>query len=184
MRKPLQSPAVTAETKSVSLSELYPLMREILADGGSFTLTVTGTSMVPFLLGGRDRVTLSPVTKKPGKNDLPLYRREDGTFVLHRIIKVEKTGTYTMCGDHQTRPEKGVRREQIVAVATAYTRKGRHLTNQNPIYRIYRTVWTLARPVRSACFFIDRYCHAWMRRLSRNRAATQEYPSEGIRKEK
>lgn len=143
---------MTRGTKSVSLSELYPLIRDILADGGSFTLTVTGTSMYPFILGGRDKVTLSPVTKELKKNDLPFYRRADGAFVLHRIVKVEKDGTYTMCGDHQTQLEKGIRRKQIIAIATEYTRKGKHLTNRNVLYRIYRTVWTWALKARPVYF--------------------------------
>lgn len=152
----MQTPTVTRGAKSVSLSELYPLMRDILAGGGSFTLTITGTSMYPFILGGRDKVTLSPVTKELKKNDLPFYRRADGAFVLHRIVKVEKDGTYTMCGDHQTLLEKGIRKDQILAIATEYTRKGKHLTNRNILYRMYRTVWTWALKARPVYFrFVD-----------------------------
>ena len=50
---PLPAPDVSHSVQDVALAELYPLMREILDGGGSFTLTVTGTSMYPFILGGR-----------------------------------------------------------------------------------------------------------------------------------
>ena len=96
----------------------------------------------PFILGNRDRVTLSPITGKLKKNDLPFYRRANGQFVLHRIVKVEKDGTYTCCGDHQWWLEKGLKHDQMIGVATEYVRKGKRLTNKNIIYRIYRTVWT------------------------------------------
>ena len=116
----------------IHLADYYPLIRETLDQGGTFSLTITGHSMYPFILGNRDRVTLSPITGKLKKNDLPFYRRANGQFVLHRIVKVEKDGTYTCCGDHQW----------WIGVATEYVRKGKRLTNKNVIYRIYRTVWT------------------------------------------
>lgn len=126
----------------VQLADFYPLIKETLDNGGTFSLTITGTSMYPFILGGRDKVTLSPITEPLKKNDLPLYRRRDGAFVLHRIIKVEKDGTYTCCGDHQWTPEPGLRREQMIGIATSYVRKGKTLTNRNLIYRFYRMTWT------------------------------------------
>lgn len=126
----------------VQLADFYPLIKETLDNGGTFSLTITGTSMYPFILGGRDKVTLSPITEPLKKNDLPLYRRRDGAFVLHRIIKVEKDGTYTCCGDHQWTPESGLRREQMIGIATSYVRKGKTLTNRNLIYRFYRMTWT------------------------------------------
>ncbi len=133
----------------IRLADFYPLIRENLDSGGTFTLTITGTSMYPFILGGRDQVTLSPITGELKKNDLPLYRRDDGAFVLHRIVKVEKDGTYTCCGDHQTQLEKGLRREQMIGIATAYVRKGKRISNRNVIYRCYRTVWTWLRKYRN-----------------------------------
>ncbi|MDR0889711.1 MAG: S24/S26 family peptidase [Oscillospiraceae bacterium] len=144
-------------TNKVNLAELFPLIRETLSAGGSFTLTITGSSMYPFILGGRDRVTLSPITQELKKNDLPLYRRADGAFVLHRIVKVEKDGTYTCCGDHQWRAEKGLRREQMIAIATAYVRKGKALSNRNVPYRIYRTVWTWVMRWRWVLFTMQRW---------------------------
>ena len=128
-------------------------------------MTITGSSMYPFILGGRDKVTLAPVPDKLKKNDLPLYRRNDGAFVLHRIVKVEKDGTYTCCGDHQWMREHGLRREQMVAIATAYVRKGRALTNKNLLYRIYRTVWTWVLPLRPHLFWLRKLPGGIRRRL-------------------
>ena len=126
----------------ISLADYYPLIKETLDRGGTFSLTITGTSMYPFIVGGRDKVTLSPLPEKLKKNDLPLYRRVDGAFVLHRIVKVCKDGTYTCCGDHQWQLEKGLRREQMIGLATEYVRKGKHLTNKNLLYKFYRMTWT------------------------------------------
>lgn len=136
----------------ISLADYYPLIQETLDRGGTFSLTITGTSMYPFIVGGRDKVTLSPLPEKLKKNDLPLYRRANGAFVLHRIVKVCKNGTYTCCGDHQWWLEKGLQREQMIGLATEYVRKGRKLTNRNVLYRCYRTFWTWVLPLRKYYF--------------------------------
>ena len=139
----------------VSLADYYPLIRETLDQGGTFSLTITGTSMYPFIVGGRDKITLSPLPEKLKKNDLPLYRRDNGAFVLHRIVKVCKDGTYICCGDHQWWLEKGLRRDQMIGIATEYIRKGKHLTDKNLIYRFYRMTWTWILKYRWVFFAAD-----------------------------
>ena len=151
----------------ISLADYYPLIQETLDQGGTFSLTITGTSMFPFIVGGRDKVTLSPLPEKLKKNDLPLYRRANGAFVLHRIVKVCKDGTYTCCGDHQWWLEKGLRREQMIGLATEYVRKGRTLTNRNLNYRIYRTFWTWTLPLRPLFFRLNGKWHGLKRRLKK-----------------
>lgn len=136
----------------IHLEDYYPLIRETLDQGGTFSLTVTGQSMFPFIVGNRDQVTLSPVPEKLKKNDLPLYRRSNGQFVLHRVVKVEKDGTYTCCGDHQWWREKGLKHEQMIGLSTAYVRKGKKLTNRNLLYKAYRTLWTWILPFRRYIF--------------------------------
>ena len=154
----------------IQLADYYPLIREILENGGSFTLTVTGSSMYPFILGNRDQVTLSPITGELKKYDLPLYRREDGAFVLHRIVRVEADGTYTCCGDHQWILERGLRRDQMIAVATAFVRKGRHLTNKNLLYRMYCVVWTWMLRLRKLIFSL----RPWLKNRVRKFRAKRE----------
>ena len=146
-------------SKTISLSDMYPIIKEVLGNGGTFSLTITGSSMYPFILGGRDRVTLSPITKKLKKNDLPLYRRDNGQFVLHRVVKVCKDGTYICCGDHQCQLERGLRHEQMIGIATSYVRKGRKFTNKNLWYRFYRMTWTWVRKYRWVFFAIRDKLH-------------------------
>lgn len=163
-KQALQDPSVEIGSKTVSLNAMYPIIKEVLDNGGTFSLTITGSSMYPFILGGRDQVTLSPVPKKLKKNDLPLYRRKSGQFVLHRIVKVCKDGTYTCCGDHQWQLEKGLTHDQMVGLATSYVRKGKVLTNQNILYRVYRTVWTWLLKFRWIFFGIQNRLHRWFKR--------------------
>jgi hypothetical protein len=83
----------------IRLDELMPLIREQLAANKCVKFSPRGTSMLPMLRQGIDRVILSPAPQKLRKYDLPLYRRENGQFVLHRVVKVGKT--YSCIGDNQ-----------------------------------------------------------------------------------
>lgn len=132
---------------SVSLDELMPLFKEHLAAGKHVTFPPRGISMLPMLHQGRDTVELSPLPEgRLKKYDLPLYQRDDGHYVLHRIVKADEH--YTCMGDNQFEPEYPVRHDQIIAVVTAFTRKGKRIEVTNGWYRLYCRYWHVSRPVR------------------------------------
>lgn len=136
------------DKKKVRLFELLPIMEETLQAGGTVHMPITGTSMLPLLYAGRDTVTLQKAEGRLQKYDLPLYRRTDGTFVLHRVVRVPKDGTYTMCGDNQWVLEKGITHEQIIGVVTHITRKGKTFPVTAAKYTFYMRVWQMLFPVR------------------------------------
>ena len=74
--------------EKIKLEQLLPVIQETLDGGKEFTLPVTGTSMLPLLVQGRDTVVLKKAELPLKKGDLPLYRRKDGTFILQRIVDV------------------------------------------------------------------------------------------------
>lgn len=123
-----------------------PLMAETLAAGRSVRLSPRGVSMLPMLRQGRDSVVLSPITGRLKRYDLPLYRRDNGQYVLHRVVRAGES--YTCMGDNQFVPEPGLRHEQMLAVVTAFTRGGREYSTANVGYRLYCRVWCAVRPVR------------------------------------
>ena len=128
----------------VPMDELIPLIRERLAANHSVKLSPKGVSMLPMLRDGMDTVTLSPVDGKLKKYDIPLYKRENGQYVLHRIVKVNETG-YTCIGDNQFVYEKNVPHSSVIAVVTSFTRKGKSRSVNSPSYRIYCRFWHLTR---------------------------------------
>lgn len=144
--------------KQVRLEQVMPLIRERLAAGKSVRFQPRGVSMLPMLRQGIDSVVLSPLPGKLKKYDLPLYVRDNGHYVLHRIV--EAGDTYTCIGDNQFELESGVRQDQLIAVVTAFTRGDRVISVEDPGYRIYCRVWHLSRPVRR---FLRR-CKGWLRR--------------------
>lgn len=101
----------------IKLESMFPVMEEQLRAGGSFCFGPKGVSMLPLIHQGRDTVVIAPISGKLKKYDIPLYRRENGQFVLHRVVAVKKHG-YVMCGDNQYVREYGVRDEQLIGVLT------------------------------------------------------------------
>ena len=121
------------------MQDLMPVFQEMLSQGKNVRFSPRGVSMRPMLREGKDTVTLSPVTGKLKKHDIPLYRRDNGAYVLHRIIAAGQT--YTCIGDNQYIYEPGVRDDQIIGVVTAFTRGKRQYTVTDWRYRLYVRLW-------------------------------------------
>ena len=132
--------------RKISLADAMPLLEETLAQGKTFTFGPKGTSMLPMIVMGRDTVELTAAPEKLSPFDLPLYRRDDGHYVLHRVVKVGET--YTCIGDNQFEYEPGVRHDQIIGVACAFTHNGKRRSTEALSYRLYCRFWHYSRPVR------------------------------------
>lgn len=110
--------------KNISMAELLPFIEEAFNKNTTFKIPITGTSMNPFLLEGRDYVFIKKPTFPLETGDVPLYRRDDGTFVLHRIVGKDEKG-YIMCGDNQFLLEKGICDRHIIGVMCTVCRDGK-----------------------------------------------------------
>jgi len=141
---------LTKQKQFANMEDLMPLMRETLAAGKSVKFSPRGRSMLPMLREGRDSVVLSPVNGPLEKYDLPLYQRNDGKYILHRIVA---TGVrdgqliYTCMGDNQLVLEFGVTQEQIIAVVTGFYRGGKLHSVDEKGYKLYCMLWYQARRV-------------------------------------
>ena len=132
--------------KEIRLEQLLPLIEETLRKGNTVKFSPRGISMLPMLRQGKDTVTLSPVVHELKKYDIPLYRRDNGAFVLHRIVEVGDT--LTCIGDNQYDLERGIRRDQVIGVVTAFTRDGKTVLVSDLRYRLYCRLWNWSRPAR------------------------------------
>ena len=110
-------------------------------------LTVTGNSMSPFLIHGRDTVYLSRLTRPAHRGDVLLYRRDNGGYVLHRVYAATPEG-YTMVGDAQTELEPGIRPDQVIAIVTRAVRKEQELRPGSFWWDFFETQWIRMLPVR------------------------------------
>lgn len=146
------------DNRSVALEELMPLIRESLSQGKSVRFSPRGTSMLPMLRQGKDQIILSPIREKLHRFDLPFYQREDGQYVLHRIVKAGET--YTCMGDNQFVMESGIRHDQIIAVATGFVRGDKEHSVKEFSYKCYCRFWYYSRHLRQ----FWRRAIGWLRR--------------------
>ena len=109
---------------------------------GYAVVPITGTSMLPLLKEGRDLVELESCSQERlKKGNVVLYKKNDGTLVLHRIIKTENGEFFTVLGDHQFKNAERVNKNQIIAVACGFFIKGRYVTEKTRWYRMYKKIW-------------------------------------------
>lgn len=134
------------EKKLTDMSALGPFIEEEIRKGKKVNLTVTGDSMYPLFKSRIDTVVLDG-TKNPKKYDIVFYRRENGSYILHRILK-EKGGLYTIAGDNELKKEFPVKKEQIIAKVSEFTRKGKNHKANELFYRVYGFIWVNFFPVR------------------------------------
>ena len=110
-----------------------------LAQYGSLTYTIVGTSMLPLLRQQRDLVTVVAKEGRCRVGDVVLYRRPPSHWVLHRVVEVLPEGYLTL-GDNCVARER-VAEDDVIAIMTGYVRGGRDHTVDEVAYRAY--VWIL-----------------------------------------
>lgn len=143
------------ETRALPMSELTPFILACLDEDLSVTLRIAGNSMSPLV---RDRVDAVILTKAPPKlrvGDVPLYLRDNGKYVLHRVVRIAADGSYTMRGDNQNVDEPGIRPDQIRAVAAGFIRRNKPVMTDNRTYRLHSWLWLRCYPYRVVAKRVD-----------------------------
>lgn len=137
------------EQKVMDPQLLLEEYRQLLEDETVETLPliISGSSMSPFVIHGRDTVYLSRITRPLKIGDAVLYRRDNGSYVLHRICQV-RGESFTMIGDAQIVREPGIRRDQIFAIVTRVERKGKLLAPGCFWWDFFEKAWIRIVPLR------------------------------------
>ena len=148
------------------LSDAIEVIDEILSSGGEFRMYPKGTSMLPLIVQGKDSVVLRRSAEPLKKHDIAFYKRDNGQFVLHRVMKVGKNGVYTMCGDNQTALENVIRQEQIIGYVAGIYKEDAPLNESSFKYRAYIFFWCFM-PYRCSVRFVKRAIRKTGRILSK-----------------
>lgn len=156
------------EHTAMPASEAVPQIIEILERGQQCMLTVTGSSMLPFLRHKKDAVVLAkPEPQMLRRGRVVFFQRESGAYILHRIRRVEKDGSLCINGDAQAWTEH-IRPEQVLAVVVAIRRKsGRILDCNGILWRGLSALWYPTRPIRGQLLPICFHVRAIFQRKSR-----------------
>lgn len=116
---------------------------DVIAEQGKLIYTNVGDSMYP-LIKPRDLLVIEAVKGPLKQYDVPLYKRDNGQYVLHRIVKI-KHGDYLICGDNRRGIERGITDSHIIGVLTEIIREGKEISVYSPKYRLYNRLLPIRR---------------------------------------
>lgn len=123
------------------------MLKELVEQGREVRMVISGSSMAPFLIHGRDSIFFRAPARELRKGDIVFYERPGGQFVVHRICRVHADG-YDIIGDAQTEIEHHVQRKQIFARVTKVERKGKILVPGTFWWEFFAQVWIRIIPLR------------------------------------
>lgn len=132
--------------KIINTAELMAVYRELVESGKEVKVAVSGHSMEPFLKEGRDSVILIKCTQ-PEKGDVVMYKRENGRYILHRVVKVSGDKCF-FAGDEQTFVEGPLDKSVVFAKACEVKRKGKTLKKGDFIWEFFEHTWLFMLPIR------------------------------------
>ena len=127
-------------------------IEEELERSGKILQTTIGDSMEPMLQNRQNIVVIEKADGLLKKYDLPLYRRPNGKYVLHRILKVRKND-YIICGDNRIRRET-VPHEWIIGVVSGYYKGKKFISVKDRKYLLYVHIWCDFYYVRAALLWL------------------------------
>lgn len=123
-------------------------MEELLAETGELFTTANGVSMLPCIRPKRDMLHLVKPKENIRKYDVILYKRMNGTYILHRVMDVG-VDSYVLCGDNQWVLEHGITDEQVLGVLRGFYRGKRYVDCQkNFLYHFYVKLWCFSLGIR------------------------------------
>lgn len=135
---------------------------EIIEKDGKLIYTNLGDSMLPLIREGRDLLIIEKPVGRLKKYDIPLYKRDTGQYVLHRVLKV-RPDDYVICGDNRTHLEYGISDRHIIGVLTAVVRNGKEISVNSRKYKLYVHLWCDLFPIRVFVLKVIRKLK-WMKR--------------------
>ncbi len=132
--------------------------------GQRVVLPVSGNSMVPFIVGDKDKVEFCPPPPELQRGDVVMAKVDGGYYVVHRIVDIDGD-RITLEGDGNLGFQEHCHRNDVVAQGIAVVdRKGRKRSLTSPKARQRWRAWMGLRPFRrillKGCRLMGRYSTA------------------------
>ena len=138
---------------------------KILEETGHLAYITRGFSMLPLLRQGKDVVVIEKKEERYRKYDTVLFQRGNGSYVLHRILKVLDDG-YWIVGDNCISGEN-VKDNQILGIMTSVKRNGKTINVTDWKYLLYVHLWCDIYPLRFLILRIKRFVFRCIRFVKR-----------------
>lgn len=141
-------------------------LEQALKEEKEIWTVASGDSMLPCIRPQKDILHLVYPTAHIQKYDVILYRRTNGSYILHRVMEVRDT-EYVLCGDNQYILELGITDKQILGVLRGFYR-GEHYIDchTNRKYCFYVRVWSYSLRLRKTFIRIMNFLKSVRRHLT------------------
>ena len=133
----------------VDIHTYLPVLIDIIKSGKDVSVTVTGSSMAPFLAHLRDSIIVSPPPRQFHRGDMVFFQRQDSSYVMHRIHHL-KEGKLYLVGDNQTEIEGPIDPEQVFGIVRKVIRNGKLLQKGDFWWDFFEKAWIRIVPLRPA----------------------------------
>lgn len=122
-------------------------LRDLVNEGKDVRLLISGSSMSPFLVHKRDSIIFSKPNRELKRGDMVFYQRENGQFVMHRILWTKPEGLY-LIGDAQKEIEGPINPSQVFGLIKKVCRKGKWIEPGNFWWWFFENIWLKIIPFR------------------------------------
>ena len=142
---------------TIGTSDLFKICNELFDLGLTVRITITGTSMYPFLYHLRDSVELNRITFEQARvGDIVLAVNSHNKYLLHRIHK-KTENTFFMIGDNQRWLDGPYTAEQLIARADVIYRKGKRFEMSSFKMKFFSRLWMSVVPFRRVIVTIYKF---------------------------
>ena len=129
--------------------ELMPVVRAALKRGQRVRMTVTGSSMLPFLRDS-DVVELEPASA-PRLGDMVLVQTDPPgaaeSYVLHRIVRIDGGAAFLIRGDAQDYYEGPFTPDAVLGRVITVWRNGRARALDRGLWHLAGLAWARTSPL-------------------------------------
>lgn len=135
------------EPKIVDIHAYIPVLMDLVEQGETVCLPITGSSMVPFLVHGRDQIRFQKPDRPLRRGDLAFFQRPNGDYVMHRVCQITPQGCYFL-GDNQQTIEGPIPTQRVFGLITQVCHKGKWIGPGDFWWDFFAGPWLTLRTCR------------------------------------
>ena len=148
---------IDTDKQLIASELLFTAIAEELANGHDASFTVTGMSMWPFILHGRDTVILTSCdTSQLQKGDVILFQTPLKNYMLRRITGL-KDNQFETTGDGNCFRDGWFDKGCIIGKVTEIDRDGKRIDTDCFKWKMIFRIWMALFPVRSCLLELLRF---------------------------
>ena len=127
----------------VNYNLFFVEVEQFLTEGGDVTILVKGNSMRPLLRDRRDKVIMCRHTDADIKCGAIMLFRHNGTYVMHRVVRIDGD-TIVFEGDGNYKRKEIVTRSDIIALVKTIIRpSGRSVECSSRCWHTMSRMWLI-----------------------------------------